>query len=101
MEELKPFLEDQISRICAQNGISVPVYGKKTGHQPNPSTEREFGDISTKPIDIEKLVRGISVKYVEEVNPYDVKSATKAMRSALEHDGGGGSPSSYSSTPVH
>lgn len=58
-----------------------------TGHQPNPGTGREFGGIVTEPIDIEKLVRGIGVKYVEEVNPYDVKAATKAMRGALEHDG--------------
>lgn len=58
-----------------------------TGHQPNPGTGREFGGIVTEPIDIEKLVRGIGVKYVEEVNPYDVKAATKAMKGALEHDG--------------
>ena len=58
-----------------------------TGHQPNPGTGREFGGIQTEPIDIEKLVRGIGVKYVEEVDPYDVKAATKAMKGALEHDG--------------
>ena len=34
VEELEPFLEDQILRICAQNSISVPVYGKRTGHMP-------------------------------------------------------------------
>ena len=27
------------------------------------------------------------MKYVEEVDPYDVKAATKAMKGALEHDG--------------
>ncbi|MBO4568910.1 MAG: indolepyruvate ferredoxin oxidoreductase subunit alpha, partial [Candidatus Methanomethylophilaceae archaeon] len=34
VEELEPFLEDQVLRICGQNGISVPVYGKRTGHLP-------------------------------------------------------------------
>ncbi|MBE6513767.1 MAG: indolepyruvate ferredoxin oxidoreductase subunit alpha [Thermoplasmata archaeon] len=34
VEELEPFLEDQILRICGQNGLSVPVYGKRTGHLP-------------------------------------------------------------------
>lgn len=39
VEELEPFLEDQVLRICAQNNLSVPVYGKRTGHLP---TEWEY-----------------------------------------------------------
>ncbi len=58
-----------------------------TGHQPNPGTGREFGGITTESIDIEKLVRGIGVKFVEKVNPYDVKAATKVMRDAVDFDG--------------
>ncbi len=34
VEELEPFLEDQVLRICAQNGLDVPVYGKRSGHLP-------------------------------------------------------------------
>ena len=34
VEELDPFLEDQVLRICAQNGLAVPIYGKRTGHLP-------------------------------------------------------------------
>ena len=34
VEELEPFLEDQVLRIFAQNSITVPVYGKRTGHLP-------------------------------------------------------------------
>jgi indolepyruvate ferredoxin oxidoreductase alpha subunit len=34
VEELEPFLEDQVLRICAQNGISVPVHGKRDGTLP-------------------------------------------------------------------
>ena len=35
VEELEPFVEDQILRICAQNSINVPVYGKRSGHLPS------------------------------------------------------------------
>ena len=58
-----------------------------TGHQPNPGTGREFGGIKTEPLDIEKLVRGVGVKFVKTVNPYDVPGATKVMKEALEFDG--------------
>ena len=58
-----------------------------TGHQPNPGTGREFGGVNTEPIDIEKLVKGVGAKFVEQVDPYDVKKATKVMKDALEFDG--------------
>lgn len=58
-----------------------------TGHQPNPGTGREFGGVNTEPIDIEKLVKGVGAKFVEQVDPYDVKRATQVMRDALEFDG--------------
>jgi len=34
VEELDPFLEDGVLRICAQHGLAVPVYGKRSGHLP-------------------------------------------------------------------
>lgn len=34
VEELDPFLEDGVMRICAQYGLSVPIYGKRSGHLP-------------------------------------------------------------------
>ena len=58
-----------------------------TGHQPNPGTGRVFGGVSTEAIDIKKLVEGVGVKFVQEINPYDVKAATKVMKDALEFDG--------------
>jgi indolepyruvate ferredoxin oxidoreductase alpha subunit len=33
-EELDPFLEDQVLRICAQRSLRAPVYGKRSGHLP-------------------------------------------------------------------
>ena len=34
VEELEPFVEDQVLRICAQNSLNIPVYGKRSGHLP-------------------------------------------------------------------
>lgn len=58
-----------------------------TGHQPNPGTGRDFGGITTNPIDIAKLVRGIGIGFVETVDPYDIKASTKVMRDAIAYEG--------------
>ncbi|MBE6523996.1 MAG: indolepyruvate ferredoxin oxidoreductase subunit alpha [Thermoplasmata archaeon] len=58
-----------------------------TGHQPNPGTGRDFGGVSTEAIDIKSLVEGVGVKFVRQINPYDVKAATATMKEALEFDG--------------
>lgn len=34
IEELEPYLEDQVLRIARQNGIDTPIFGKRTGHLP-------------------------------------------------------------------
>ncbi|MDD3399191.1 MAG: indolepyruvate ferredoxin oxidoreductase subunit alpha [Candidatus Methanomethylophilaceae archaeon] len=36
VEELEPYLEDQVLRIARQNGIDTPIFGKRTGHLPRP-----------------------------------------------------------------
>ena len=58
-----------------------------TGHQPNPGTGRNFGNVNTEPIDIGTLVRGLGIKFIEAVDPYDVKNAERVMKDALEFDG--------------
>ncbi|MFA6804576.1 MAG: indolepyruvate ferredoxin oxidoreductase subunit alpha [Candidatus Methanomethylophilaceae archaeon] len=58
-----------------------------TGHQPNPGTGRAFGNVNTEAIDIETMVKGVGVKFVETVDPYDVKKAVQVMKDALEYDG--------------
>ena len=35
IEELEPFLEDEVLRIAQGQGIEVPIYGKRTGHLPH------------------------------------------------------------------
>ena len=58
-----------------------------TGHQPNPGTGRNYGNINTAPIKIDALVKGLGIKFVERVDPYEVKAAEKVMKDALEFDG--------------
>ena len=58
-----------------------------TGHQPNPGTGRDFGGVTTDAIDIEQLVRGVGAKFVETVDPYDVKRTIQVMKDAIAYDG--------------
>ncbi|MCQ2070125.1 MAG: indolepyruvate ferredoxin oxidoreductase subunit alpha [archaeon] len=49
-EELEPFLEDQVLRICAQNRFDVPVHGKRDGTLPreweySPDTMQRLKDL--------------------------------------------------------
>jgi indolepyruvate ferredoxin oxidoreductase alpha subunit len=34
IEELEPFLEDEVLRVSKEKGLDVPVHGKRTGHLP-------------------------------------------------------------------
>ncbi|MCD6512126.1 MAG: indolepyruvate ferredoxin oxidoreductase subunit alpha [Thermoplasmata archaeon] len=58
-----------------------------TGHQPHPGNSIDgMGNEAVK-IDIERVVRGIGVKHVEVVNPYNMKKTIEAFRRAIEFDG--------------
>ena len=57
-----------------------------TGHQPHPGTGREYGGRSTEPLNIEDVVKGLGVKHVETVDPYDIQAATDAMKRAMDLD---------------
>ncbi len=58
-----------------------------TGHQPNPGTGRNHGDIRTEPLPIEPLVKGCGVKWVRTVDPYDIRATTEVMKEAVGYDG--------------
>ncbi|MFA6710126.1 MAG: indolepyruvate ferredoxin oxidoreductase subunit alpha [Candidatus Methanomethylophilaceae archaeon] len=58
VEELEPYLEDQVLRICGQNGLGVPVYGKRTGHLPR---EWEFSPDVMKGLNVLTEVRDTPV----------------------------------------
>ncbi|MDR2866886.1 MAG: indolepyruvate ferredoxin oxidoreductase subunit alpha [Methanomassiliicoccaceae archaeon] len=58
-----------------------------TGHQPHPGTGRDHGKRTTEAIDIAAVVKGIGVKFVETVDPYDIEASVSAMTRAIEYDG--------------
>lgn len=58
-----------------------------TGHQPNPGTGRHFGGVDTDAVDIEQLVKGIGIKFVRTVDPYNVTECTKVMKEAIDFQG--------------
>jgi len=50
VEELEPYLEDTVLRVMAQNGLSVPVHGKRDGTLPreweySPDTMKRLRDL--------------------------------------------------------
>ena len=76
------FNDHKITMVILDNRTTA-----MTGHQPNPGTGREHGGINTDPIDLETLVRGLGIKHVVTVNPYNVKASEKVMKDALDFDG--------------
>jgi indolepyruvate ferredoxin oxidoreductase alpha subunit len=80
-----------ISSIFNNHKIKMIVLDNRTtamtGHQPNPGTGRNFGGVSTEPVDIAKLVEGIGVGFVKTADPYDIKSMRKTVEEALDYDG--------------
>ncbi|HDI73534.1 MAG TPA: indolepyruvate ferredoxin oxidoreductase subunit alpha [Candidatus Korarchaeota archaeon] len=58
-----------------------------TGHQPHPGTEVNAMGEQAPAIDIERIVRGIGVDYVQVIDPYDHAGTEKAIREALKRDG--------------
>ncbi|MCL2608031.1 MAG: indolepyruvate ferredoxin oxidoreductase subunit alpha [Methanomassiliicoccaceae archaeon] len=58
-----------------------------TGHQPHPGTGRKHGNRKTEPMDIEKLVKGLGIDFVETVDPYDIDASIDLMTRAMKYDG--------------
>ena len=58
-----------------------------TGHQPHPGTGRDHGGRNTEPLDIEKVVKGLGIKFVETTDPYDIQKTVDTMSRAIEYDG--------------
>ncbi len=57
-----------------------------TGHHPNPgSGERVTGE-SSKPLDIEEIVRALGVENVRKVDPYDLEETAEAMEKGIDEE---------------
>jgi indolepyruvate ferredoxin oxidoreductase alpha subunit len=58
-----------------------------TGMQVNPGTGQEFQKGSWKRLDIESILRGLGVKQLWTVDPYDMKAMADATEQALKSPG--------------
>jgi indolepyruvate ferredoxin oxidoreductase alpha subunit len=56
-----------------------------TGQQPNPGSD--FGPNKVTEIDIEAVVRGIGVKNVTKIDPFDPKPNVETMKKAISQEG--------------
>lgn len=56
-----------------------------TGHQEHPGTGRTIKHQDTKSMEIEPLVRGLGIEYVEPIDAYDLLKAWRTIDTALRH----------------
>ncbi len=59
-----------------------------TGHQPHPGVNVRADGSSAIKIDIANVVKGIGVKNVEVIDPYDIKNAIEVFKKALMNKNG-------------
>jgi indolepyruvate ferredoxin oxidoreductase alpha subunit len=58
-----------------------------TGHQPTPATQETPDGESVRHVDIAKLLRGLGVKWVREVNPFKPDKVEALVKQALKKPG--------------
>ena len=58
-----------------------------TGQQENPGSGKTVSGAPAPEVDLVKLVKAIGVKYVRELDPYDMKKFRKTLREAIKHPG--------------
>jgi indolepyruvate ferredoxin oxidoreductase alpha subunit len=56
-----------------------------TGNQPTPATGHGACGESTETVDIESLVRGCGVKFIQESNPYELQEFTALLKQAVKY----------------
>jgi indolepyruvate ferredoxin oxidoreductase alpha subunit len=56
-----------------------------TGNQPTPATGHGACGESTETVDIESLVRGCGVKFIQESNPYELKEFIALLKKAVKY----------------
>lgn len=80
-----------INAVYNRADITVVILDNRTtamtGHQPHPGLGRTAMGTSNKTIDIAELAKACGVELVCEVDPYDLKEATKAAAKALSYPG--------------
>lgn len=80
------------SAVYNQSNITVAVLDNRitamTGQQHHPGTGTTLQGAEGGHIDIAEVVRAMGVKYVEEVDAWDVNAMNKALRAAMKHEDG-------------
>ena len=80
-----------INAVYNNHKITVAVLDNlttaMTGHQPHPGTGKTGMRTYTKKILIEDIARACGVEYVEVVDPFKIKEATKTLKEALRTHG--------------
>jgi indolepyruvate ferredoxin oxidoreductase alpha subunit len=58
-----------------------------TGQQENPGSGKTVSGAAAPEVDLVKLVKAVGVKFVRELDPYDMKKFRKTLREAITHPG--------------
>lgn len=59
-----------------------------TGHQPNPGVDMDELNLSGyNRVDIEEVVRGLGVKHISVIKPYNLTKSVQAIKDALDYKG--------------
>ncbi len=78
--------------LAYNNGVALIVIldnstTAMTGAQNHPGTGTTLMGSKTIDIDLARVVRALGIKWVETVNPYELKNTRKKVKEALEFDG--------------
>jgi indolepyruvate ferredoxin oxidoreductase alpha subunit len=80
-----------LNAIYNKADITVTIMDNRitamTGHQPNPGMGRTAVGEATVAVSIADICRALGAEFVEEVNPYDLKSTEEVFRRAKNHKG--------------
>jgi indolepyruvate ferredoxin oxidoreductase alpha subunit len=58
-----------------------------TGHQPTPGSGKTAMATDSKIVDIEEIAKAVGIEKIVTVDPYDLRSATQAVRDMLDYKG--------------
>ncbi len=78
-----------VNAMWNTKGIVIVVMDNKTtamtGHQPNPGVSIRIDGSESKPIDIADVIKGLGIKFIEIVDPYNVKKTKDIIIKALKY----------------
>ncbi|MDQ7821589.1 MAG: indolepyruvate ferredoxin oxidoreductase subunit alpha [Candidatus Eremiobacteraeota bacterium] len=75
------FNRHRLTLVIMENGTTA-----MTGHQDHPATGHNFNEAVDK-IPVRKVLEGLGVKAIREVDTYDQKKLTEAVRESLDEEG--------------